>query len=103
MKVWLNDLKPGDKFWVCNWIGPQEVTIIGPDKDPSFAMSRWKLSNGTTTFVNHYVFTTREEAIDDFLPKLKSQLEKLERSLTNIQNEIKVCKGQIANYEKWLN
>lgn len=103
MKVWLNDLNPGDKFWVCDWTGPREVEIVGPDNDPSFKMKRYKLSDGFSTFVNHYVFTTKEEAIDDFLPKLRSQLEKLEKGLVNIQIEIKMCKEQIANYEKCLN
>jgi hypothetical protein len=103
MKVWLNDLNPGDKFWVCDWTGPREVEIVGPDNDPSFKMKRYKLSDGFSTFVNHYVFTTKEEAIDDFLPKLRSQLEKLEKGLVNIQTEIKMCKEQIANYEKCLN
>ena len=103
MKVWLNDLKPGDKFWVCNWTGPQEVEIVGPDNDSSFAMLRWKLSNGTSIFVNRYVFTNKEEAINDFLPKLKEQLEILEKSLINTQLEINMYKKQIINYEKCLN
>ena len=102
MKVWLNDLKPGDKFWICNWEGPSEVTILGPDNDPSFAMSRWELSDGTSTYVNRYVFTTKEEAIDDFLPKLREQLEKLEKALAYTQIEINMCKEQITNYEKLL-
>ncbi len=100
MKVWLNDLKPGDKFWVCDWEGPREVEILGPDPDPSFAMARWKLSNGTSEFVNHYVFTTKEEAIDDFLPKLRRQLEILEKKWAYTKVEIEICKEQIANYEK---
>ena len=102
MKVWLNDLKPGDKFWICDWTGPREVEIVGPDNDPSFAMSRWKLSDETSTFVNHYVFTTKEEAIDDFLPKLREQLERLEKAQAYTQIEINMCKEQIANYEKCL-
>ena len=100
MKVWLNDLKPGDKYWVCDWEGPREVEILGPDPDPSFAMARWKLSNGTSEFVNHYVFTTKEEAIDDFLPKLRRQLEILEKKWAYTKVEIDICKEQIANYEK---
>ena len=103
MKVWLNDLKPGNKFWLCNWEGPREVEILGPDPDPSFKMLRWKLSDGTSTFVNHHVFTTKEEAIDDYLPKLRIQLERLEKAQAYTQNEINVCKEQIANYEKCLN
>ena len=103
MKVWLNDLKPGDKFWICNWEGPREVEILGPDPDPSFKMLRWKLSDGTSTFVNHHVFTTKEETIDDYLPKLRIQLERLEKAQAYTQNEINVCKEQIANYEKCLN
>jgi hypothetical protein len=102
MRVWLNDLKPGDKFWVCDWKGPREVEIVGPDKDPSFAMSRWKLSDGTSAFVNHYVFTTKEEAIDDFLPKLREQLEILEKKLAYTKIEINICKEQIASYEKLI-
>ena len=102
MKVWLNDLKPGDKFWVCNWKGPREIEIVGPDNDPSFAMPRWKLSDESSTFVNRYVFTTKEEAIDDFLPKLREQLEKLEKAQAYTQIEINMCKEQIANYEKCL-
>ena len=102
MKVWLNDLKPGDKYWVCDWEGPREVEILGPDPDPSFAMARWKLSNGTSEFVNHYVFTTKEEAIDDFLPKLRRQLEILEKKWAYTKVEIDICKEQIANYEKLI-
>ena len=102
MKVWLNDLKPGDKYWVCDWEGPREVEILGPDPDPSFAMARWKLSNGTSEFVNHYVFTTKEEAIDDFLPKLRRQLEILEKKLAYTKVEVDICKEQIANYEKLI-
>ena len=102
MKVWLNDLKPGDKFWKCNWEGPQEVEIVGPDHDSSFAMARWKLSDGTSEFVNHYVFTTKKEAIDYFLPSLKKQLEILEKRLIYTKMEVDICKEQIANYEKLL-
>ena len=101
MKVWLNDLKPGDKFWLCSWEGPREVTILGPD--PSFKMPRWKLSNGASTFVNHHVFTTKEEAIDDHLPKLRQQLELLKTQEARIDFEIRMCKQQIENYERCLN
>lgn len=100
MKVWLNDLKPGDKFWVCDWEGPREVEILGPDPDPSYAMARWKLSDGSSTFVNHHVFTTKEETIDAFLPKLRKQLEMLESQQENIRKEIALCKAEIASYEK---
>ena len=104
MKVWLNDLNLGDKFWVCDWKGPREVEIVGPDNDdPLIKMKRYKLSDGFSTFVNHYVFTTKEEAINDFLPKLRKQLEKLEKALSYTQIEINMCKEQIANYEKCLN
>ena len=102
MKVWLNDLKPGDKFWVCDWEGPREVEIMGPDHDSSFAISRWKLSDESSTFVNHYVFTTKEEAINDFLPNLKKQLEILEKRLIYAKMEVDICKEQVANYEKLL-
>jgi hypothetical protein len=102
MKVWLNDLKPGDKFWICDWQGPREVEIVGPDPDPSYAMKRWKLSDGTSAFVNHYVFTTKEEAIDYFLPKLREQLEILEKKLAYTKIEINICKEQIASYEKLI-
>ena len=102
MKAWLNDLKPGDRFWKCDWEGPQEVEIVGPNNDSSFAMARWKLSDGTSEFVNHYVFTTKEEAINDFLPKLKKQLEILEKRLIYTKMEVDICKEQIANYEKLL-
>ena len=103
MKVWLNNLKPGDKFWKYDWEGPREVEIVSSDVDSSFIMPRWKLNDGTSTFVNHYVFTTKEEAINDYLPKLKEELEKLEETLAYTQIEIDVYKEQIANYEKCLN
>lgn len=102
MKVWLNDLKPGDKFWICSWGGPREVEIVGLDPDPSYAMKRWKLSDGSSTFVNHHVFTTKAEAIDDFLPKLRKQLEMLEVQLEDTRKEIALCKAEIAGYEKFL-
>ena len=103
MKVWLNNLKPGDKFWICDWTGPREVTIVGPDNDNTFVMSRWKLSNGTSTFVNHYVFTTKEEAINDFIPKLERQLEILEERGKHLNMEIDNCKKQLNEYRKWVN
>ena len=103
MKVWLNNLKPGDKFWTYDWKGPREVEIVGQDIDPSFIMPRWKLNNGTFILVNRYVFTTKEEAINDYLPKLKEKLEKLEEELAYTQIEIDIYKEQIANYEKCLN
>ena len=79
MKVWLNNLKPGDKFWTYDWKGPREVEIVGQDINPSFIMPRWKLNNGTSILVNRYVFTTKEEAVNDYLPKLKEKLSKLEK------------------------
>ena len=103
MKVWLNNLKPGDKFWTYDWKGPREVEIVGQDIDSSFIMPRWKLNDGTSTLVNRYVFTTKEEAINDYLPKLKEKLEKLEEELTYTQIEIDIYKEQITNYEKCLN
>ena len=103
MKVWLNDLKPGDKFWICDWTCMREVEVVGPDPDPTYLMGRVKLSNGYSMFVNQYVFTTKEEAIDDFLPKLKKQLEILEDGHKRVQNEIDNCKKQIAFCEKCLN
>lgn len=103
MKVWLNNLKPGDKFWVCDWEGPREVTIVGPDDDNTFIMSRWKLSNGTSTFVNHHVFTTKEEAISDFIPKLEKQLEILEKKESYLKVELDNCKKQLSEYRKWMN
>lgn len=102
MKVWLNDLKPGDKFWVCDWGGAREVEILGLDPDPSFLMGRVKLSNGYSMFVNQRVFTTKEEAIDAFLPDLRKQLEILEKRLAYTKVEVSICKEQIANYEKLL-
>ena len=102
MKVWLNDLKPGDKFWICDWTCMREVEIVGPDPDPTYLMSRVKLSNGYSMFVNQYVFTTKEEAIDDFLPKLKKQLEMLETQYENTGKEIALCKAEIASYEKLI-
>lgn len=101
MKVWLNNLKPGDKFWVCDWEGPREVTIVGPDN--TFAMSRWKLSDDTSTFVNRYVFTTKEEAISDFIPNLEKQLEILEKKEKYLKAEIDICKEQLNEYKKWVN
>ena len=103
MKVWLNNLKPGDKFWVCDWEGPREVTIVGSDDDNTFIMSRWKLSDGTSTFVNHHVFTTKEEAINDFIPKLEKQLEILEKKEKYLKTEIDICKEQLNEYRKWVN
>ena len=103
MKVWLNDLKPGDKFWICDWTCMREVEVVGPDPDPTYLMGRVKLSNGYSMFVNQYVFTTKEEAIDDFIPKLKKQLELLEEKSKTTQNEIDACKKQITTYEKCLN
>lgn len=103
MKVWLNDLKPGDKFWVCDWGGAREVEILGPDPDPAFLMGRVKLSNGYSMFVNQHVFTTKEEAIDNFLPDLRKQLSILEKRYEQTGIEIDACKKQIAIYEKCLN
>ena len=62
-----------------------------------------KLKKILDGFVNHYVFTTKEEAINDYLPKLKEELEKLEETLAYTQIEIDIYKEQIANYEKCLN
>ena len=103
MKVWLNNLKPGDKFWTYDWKGPREVEIVGQDIDPSFIMPRWKLNDGTSTLVNRYVFTTKEEAINDYLPKLKEKLSKLEEELAYTKIEIDIYKEQIDIYEKYLN
>ena len=103
MKVWLNNLKPGDKFWIYDLTGPREVEIVGPDNDSSFATPRWKLNDGTSILVSCYVFTTKEEVVNDYLPKLRKQLKKLEETLAYTQIEIDIYKKQIANYEKCLN
>lgn len=103
MKIWANDLKEGDKIWICDWSGPVQLVVVGPDHSREFAMPRWELSDGRKIFVNQHVFTTEEEAIDNFLPKLRKQLEILEERFALLAEEIDVCKKQLARYEKCLN
>lgn len=103
MKIWLNDLKPGDKFWLCDWKGPREVEIVGPDNDPSFRMSRFKLSDGTSTFVNHYVYTSKKEAIEDYIITLKSRLKILEDEKEGIEFEIDIYEEKLRKWQEYLN
>ena len=98
MKIWLDKLELGDTFWICDWQGLREIKIVGSDY--TYAMPRRKLSDGTLMYVNSHVFTTKEEAVNDYLPKLREQLEILKKREIDTRMEIEICKKQLEEYER---
>jgi hypothetical protein len=98
MKIWLDKLEPGDTFWICDWQGLREIKIVGSDY--TYAMPRRKLSDGTLMYVNSYVFTTKEEAVSEHLPKLREQLEILKKIEIDTKMEIEICRKQLEEYER---
>jgi hypothetical protein len=89
MKVWLDDLKPGDIFWKPMFNHAVKCEVIGNAHNLNFKMPKFKIKvlwardlenlkpYEIEDFVNHYVYTTEEEAINELIDKLNSKKETL--------------------------
>ena len=103
MKVKLDDLKIGDKIWIGDWEGPIELSVVSFTPAKGYVLPSWELSDGRHLSYGIDVFTTKEEAIDDLIPKLKAQRTLLEKQFHNLVYELKMINSQIHKYEKWVN
>lgn len=106
MKVWLNDLKEGDKFYHILLDNVYQCEHLGDAHNMNFRMPRIKfrvldkdilfnnnaLGDIHEAFVNQYVYDNKEEAEKECLSKLKIEL-------TNIKDSIAVYKSTIENLE----
>ena len=76
MKIWLNELKEGDKFWFARLDSPMECIIIGDASNPDYKMPRLRIKSVETPelifelFVNQYVWSTEDEAISEILERI---------------------------------
>ena len=102
MKINLNDLKVGDNLWLGDWGGPIELTVVSFTPANGYVLPSWELSDGRRLSYGVDVFTTKEEAIDDLIPKLKAQRTLLEKQFNNLVSELKMINSQINKYEKCL-
>ena len=124
MKVWLNDLKEGDKFYHILLDNVYQCEHLGDAHNMNFRMSRIKfrvldkdiLFNDETlgdiheAFVNQYVYDNKEEAEKECIDDLKKELKSIKESIISYKAEIvnletreQTLKERINNYERTNN
>jgi len=85
MKIWGNDLKPGDVVYYEYDLDIRHSTIKERDTK-TFKMPSLIMENGDRIFVNSYYYTEKQEVIDNVLEDLKLQCKtKLEDTKKQIQ------------------
>lgn len=94
MKIWLNDLKPGDTYYDNDGYDVYQYRIIDYANDTLFRMARFNVLNidtkvETQAFVNHNVYTTYEEAVNAFIPTVKWYIDKYKKELENAAEQYK--------------
>ena len=106
MKLWVNDIEPGTEVWIANSFGVKHGKIGGKDNSPIFRMSRrfFIADDGSKTslFVNQYVYTEKNEAIEEELEILRSLRQKTSAKLAIVQSELKNWDEAIERLEKEL-
>ena len=124
MKVWLNDLKEGDKFYHILLDNVYRCEHLGDAHNMNFRMSRIKfrvldkdiLFNNETlgdiheAFVNQYVYDDYESAKEACIDGLKKELKSIKESIVshktaivNLETREQTLKKRISNYERTNN
>ena len=106
MKIWLNDLKPGDRFWDVTLNDALEFEIIGDAHNMNFKMSRFKIKDikndiELETFVNHYVYSTQKEAIEELLADVIKRRIIATAKKMEAECEIHDCEEIINRYKNY--
>ena len=113
MKHWLNDLKPGDKFWSSTAYEVTQYEIIGNANNLNFRMPRFtcKCLMGSYKnldiefFVNQYVYDTYEESYNEVIKCLQESIQKKEKELHEVEASLTYLHDTlnfaIKNYEKY--
>lgn len=104
MKIWLNDLKPGDTFYENSSIGVHHYKVIGDAHNMNFKMSRFSVldlnsNKETELFVNHYVYDNYNECKENLLEKLRNKLNTSMNMLVEAQNTYETLKLLIKKIE----
>ena len=103
MKLWVNDIDSGTEVWIANSSGVKHGKIGGKDNSPTFRMSRrfFFADDGSKTsiFVNQYVYTEKNEAIEAELEALRSLRQKTSAKLAIVQSELKKLDDAIERLE----
>lgn len=105
MKVWLNNLKPGDTFFNVTGSGVGHFEIIGPVNDTNYRMSRVKVQLVGTDlslneFVNQYVYTEEDEAVKELLEVLDKRINKLKVDIDMKKELKKYLETEKKKYER---
>ena len=103
MKIWLNDLKPGDTFYENN-LGVHHYKVIDDAHNMNFKMSRFKVldldtNRETELFVNHYVYDNYDECKKVALETLNGKLKDANENLLAVQNACETLKLLIKKIE----
>ena len=88
MKIWGNDLKPGDAVYYEYDLDIRHSTIKERDTK-TFKMPSLIMENGDRIFVNSYYYTEKQEVIDNVLEDLKLQCK---TKLEDIKKQIQLLK-----------
>ena len=123
MKVWINDLKKGDVFWVIDHMYTYNLIKcehLGPSESLEYRMPRIKykvleylfentnnISSEGELFINQYVYTELDsEAMNDFYKVLNddkkyymSKIKLHAREIANAENEINKINNTLKSYE----
>ena len=118
MKVWLNDLKEGDIFYLPSTILQNVLKCehLGDAHNMNFRMSRIKfkilegcdkdinevLGEDNELFVNQYVYTDYDSAHEILIDKLKKELENEENSIKEYNRMSMICSKRIESIRKTL-
>lgn len=102
MKIWLNNLKEGDTFYIIFDYNVCKCKHLGDAKNPNYLMSRIKYEmyddNVTTNgelFVNQYVYEDEETAKECLKRLIDNKIGDLELDLKNTEMHISVLKEEI--------
>lgn len=102
MKIWLNNLKEGDTFYIIFGYNVYKCKHLGDAKNPNYLMSCIKYEmyddNVTTNgelFVNQYVYEDEETAKECLKNLIDNKIGDLELDLKNTEMHISVLKEEI--------
>lgn len=107
MKIWLNNLDPGDEFYTVRGEFVLHCVVVGESHNPNFRMTTFivkDMDHGIVyeMFINRYVFDNKKDAVCENLKSLSEKKEKLERDKLMMEDSIKECSAQINKYKQIL-
>ena len=115
MKVWLNNLKEGDRFYHIIWDNVYKCEHLGDAHNMNFKMSRikYEIIDGDNTkllfdlfgddheaFVNQYVYDDYESALEEVKKELDTEINNLECTIEKYKETIDDLESRIKRLKE---